>query len=490
MVETLHSQLRKHIYKRPNAPAFLIAAGDRSLPITWRQFGRDVDALAWAGLRHVGKGARVGIIGENSYEWIVTHAACLMAGVVAVPLEPTLSAQEMAQRLAFVDARFVVHSVLYEDKVREVAKLLPGVFFVNFGSAAVDYLLERGAAAVANGEVTSVFETEPDEDALASIIFTSGTTAKPRGVELTLRSFSMFPASAKKVLPVKPGDRSLMVLPLHHIFGIASTYFLLSRGAALGVCPDFRRLFDAVQRFRATRLFLVPALADILAHKLDHRTAKLDGMPGGIEWILTGGAPLPRRIYEHLQSLGIRMLEGYGLTETCSLYSLAPYNAPRVGTAGLVSPLPEVETKVSADGELLIRGPNVMRRYYHDPAATAKVMEDGWFRTGDTGEIDADGYVKVIGRRNRTIVLSSGKKVAPEELENLLAGMPGLLEALVSGEGESRLLTAEVYSTLPEKTVRDQIDTINRTLPIYKRIRRVIVRKEPFPRTASGKIKL
>ena len=154
------------------------------------------------------------------------------------------------------------------------------------------------------------------------------------------------------------------------------------------------------------------------------------------------------------------------------------------------SPLPEVETKVSADGELLIRGPNVMRRYYHDPAATAKVMEDGWFRTGDTGEIDADGYVKVIGRRNRTIVLSSGKKVAPEELENLLAGMPGLLEALVSGEGESRLLTAEVYSTLPEKTVRDQIDTINRTLPIYKRIRRVIVRKEPFPRTASGKIKL
>ena len=100
MVETLHSQLRKHIFKRPNAPAFLIAAGDRSLPITWRQFGRDIDALAWAGLKHVGKGARVGIIGENSYEWIVTHAACLMSGVVAVPLEPTLSAQEMAQRLA------------------------------------------------------------------------------------------------------------------------------------------------------------------------------------------------------------------------------------------------------------------------------------------------------------------------------------------------------------------------------------------------------
>ena len=490
MAETIHNLFKRHLSKRPNAPAFLIAAGDRSLPITWRQFGRDIDALAWAGLKHVGRGARVGIIGENSYEWIVTHAACLMSGVVAVPLEPTLSAQEMAQRLAFVDARFVLHSVLYEDKVRDVAKLLPGVFFTSFGSAAVDYLLERGAAAVANGETESVFDMEPDEDALASIVFTSGTTAKPRGVELTLRSFSMFPESAKKVLPVKAGDRSLMVLPLHHIFGIASTYFLLSRGAALGVCPDFRRLFDAVQRFRATRLFLVPALAEILAHKIGNRTGRQDGMPGRIEWILTGGAPLPRRIYEQLQSFGIRMLEGYGLTETCSLYSLAPYDAPRVGTAGLVSPLPDVETKVSDDGELLIRGPNVMTGYYREPEETARVMKDGWFHTGDTGEIDKDGYVKVIGRRNRTIVLSSGKKVAPEELENLLAGLPGILEALVTGEGESRQLTAEVYSTLPEKAVHDQIDMVNRTLPIYKRIRRVVVRKEPFPRTASGKIKV
>ena len=489
MVETLHALFRRNLAERPEAPAFLIAAGDRALPITWRQFCRDIDALAWAGLKYVGRGERVGIIGENSYEWIVTHAACLMSGVVAVPLEPSLSAQEIAQRLAFVEARFVVHSVLYEEKVREVAKLLPGVFFFSFGSAAVDYILERGAKALASGEVPSVFVNGPDEEAVASIVFTSGTTAKPRGVELTLRSFAMFPASAKEVLPVQPGDRSLMVLPLHHIFGIASTYFLLSQGVALGVCPDFRRLFDAVLRFRANCLFLVPALADILAHKFEHRHLS-DRPDFALRWTLTGGAPLPRRTYEHLQSFGIRMLEGYGLTETCSLYSLAPYDAPKVGTAGRVSPLPDVETRVSADGELLIRGPNVMRGYYRDPEATAKVLEDGWFRTGDTGEIDADGYVRVIGRRNRTIVLSSGKKVAPEELEALLGGLPGIMEVLVGGEGESRQLSAEVYSLLPEKNIQDQIDAANRTLPIYKRIRHVTVRREPFPRTASGKIKV
>ena len=138
----------------------------------------------------------------------------------------------------------------------------------------------------------------------------------------------------------------------------------------------------------------------------------------------------------------------------------------------------------------MIRGPNVMTGYWREPEETAHVMKDGWFHTGDTGKIDKAGYVKVIGRRNRTIVLSSGKKVAPEELENLLTSLPGILEALVTGEGESRLLTAEVYSTLPEKTAHDQIDTINRSLPIYKRIRRVVVRKDPFPRTASGKIKV
>ena len=483
---------RKFRVERPNAPAFLVASGDRSVPISWKQFTDDIAAVVWAIGKYCPR-AKIGILGENSYQWIVAHAACLLSGSCAVPIDVNLSSDEICERLAFVDAKTLAHSSLHGEKALEVARRMPNILRVGFSSLAADSFMEGGHTdeAFALWDGPGPQRTEEDgSPTVATMVFTSGTTAVPRGAELTLEAIESFAESGSKVFQMGMTDRSLMLLPLHHIFGIASTYFLLSRGAALGVCPDFRRLFDAVQRFRATRLFLVPALADILAHKLDHRTAMPDGMPGGIEWILTGGAPLPRRIYEHLQSFGIRMLEGYGLTETCSLYSLAPYNAPRVGTAGLVSPLPEVETKVSADGELLIRGPNVMRRYYHDPAATAKVMEDGWFRTGDTGEIDADGYVKVIGRRNRTIVLSSGKKVAPEELENLLAGIPGLLEALVSGEGESRLLTAEVYSTLPEKTVRDQIDTINRTLPIYKRIRRVIVRKEPFPRTASGKIRL
>ena len=150
-----------------------------------------------------------------------------------------------------------------------------------------------------------------------------------------------------------------------------------------------------------------------------------------------------------------------------------------------------MEAKVSADGELLLRGPAVLKGYYKEPDRTADVLDaDGWFRTGDIGRIDEDGYVWITGRASRTIVLSSGKKVAPEELEERLLSIPGIHEAVVSGDGASRELVAEIYAVVSEETARRQIDALNRQQPVHKRINRVIARKEPFPRTASGKIQV
>lgn len=139
----------------------------------------------------------------------------------------------------------------------------------------------------------------------------------------------------------------------------------------------------------------------------------------------------------------------------------------------------------------MIRGPNVMKGYYKRPEKTAAVLDDeGWFHTGDRGRIDEDGYVWVEGRASRTIVLSSGKKVAPEELEDKLMLLPGILEALVSGEGESREIKAEIYASIPEESVRRVVGELNLSLPVYQRIHTIEIRKEPFPRTTSGKIKL
>ena len=491
-VATLLEQFRQNRDNRPDEPAFLIAAGDRSVPITWREFAEDIEEIAWV-VHHYAPGAVVGLLGENSYEWITAHAAGLFAGVTVVPIEVNLSAQEIVDRLVFTGATYLVHSALYVEKAHEVERLLPGLVVGGFGSHKADELMAIARAALDMGD-ESVFDLpERDEDETAMIVFTSGTTSKPRGAELTLHGIRTFSDFAGTTFRFQAGSRSLMLLPLYHIFGLCTTYAMLCHGVSLGVCPDFRRIYDAVARFRAKFLFLVPALADILANKIAQHGPSAETVLGTpIDWILVGGAPLVRRTYERLTALGIRPLGGYGLTETTSLYSLAPPDDPRPGSAGLsCQGFGGMEAKVSAEGELLLRGPAVLKGYYKEPARTADVLDaEGWFRTGDIGRIDEDGYVWITGRASRTIVLSSGKKVAPEELEEKLLSIPGIHEVVVSGDGATRELAAEIYAVVSEETVRRQIDVLNRQHPVHKRINRVIVRKDPFPRTPSGKIQV
>ena len=489
---TLLEQFRRNRNERPEEPAFLIAAGDRSVPISWREFAEDVEEIAWI-VHHYAPGAVVGLLGENSYEWITAHAAGLFAGVTVVPLEVNLSAKEIVDRLAFTGATYLVHSALYAEKAREVERMLPGIVVGGFGSHKADELMAIARAALDMGD-DSVFDLPArDEDETAMIVFTSGTTSKPRGAELTLHGIRTFSEFAERTFNFEPGSRSLMLLPLYHIFGLCTTYAMLAHGVSLGVCPDFRRIYDAVARFRANFLFLVPALADILASKIAQHGPSAETVLGTpIDWILVGGAPLVRRTYERLTALGIRPIGGYGLTETTSLYSLAPPDDPRPGSAGLsCHGFAGMEAKVSPEGELLLRGPAVLKGYYKEPDRTADVLDaDGWFKTGDIGRIDDDGYVWITGRASRTIILSSGKKVAPEELEEKLLSIPGIHEAVVSGDGASRELVAEIYAVVSEETAKRQIDALNRQLPVHKRINRIIARKEPFPRTPSGKIQV
>ncbi len=490
-IPSLFELFTENIEFHGDQPAFMIAAGDRAIPISWAQFVSHVESVSWAIHKYLGEKVVVGILGENSYEWMVLHAACLFGDAVAVPLDTTLSAGELAERLRFVGARLVVHSSLFTEKAQDLAKLLPGVTFKGFGSIDIDGLLVEGVKAARDG-YPSIFAKPRDENEVCSIVFTSGTTSKPRGVELTLANFAVFAASANLSFPIKRRDRTLMVLPLTHIFGICAAYCYLAHGVAMGVCPDFRRIFDAVHRFRADHIFLVPALAEILAQKISMRGTSVEAALGKpVRWIGTGGAMLPRRTYERLTELGIHVCECYGLTETCAVYSMDDYLTARPGTIGrMPSRIPGVETKISGDGELLIRGACVMRGYYLEPEKTAEKIVDGWFHTGDRATVDEEGYIRIVGRINRTIVLSSGKKIAPEELEAKLLQLPGFLEVVVSGDNDSREFAAEVYANVPDKIVREEIDALNKMMPIYKRIRIVKIRKEPFPRTSSGKIKV
>lgn len=489
----LFEEFRKRRNEMPHAPAFLITSGDRALPISWRQFTDDIAAVSWLIENHA-PGATVGLIGENSYEWIACHAACVFSGATVVPIDVNLTEDEIVERLKFVGATVFVYSSLYAEKARAVARRVPGLLTGGFGTRKTDFYLEAAHKAIALGFKTIWDREDPiDAKRISMLVFTSGTTSEPRGAELTLEGVEEFVGAAEKMLPMAAGDRSLMLLPLHHIFGIGVTYLMLMRGVALGVCPDFRRIYDAVERFRVNYLFLVPALAEILAQKIEQHAPSAEAALGSpIDWILIGGAPLPRRTYEHLTGLGVKMLTGYGLTETTALYSIAPRDGdPHVGSAGLAAQMPATETAVSESGELLIRGPSVMKGYYKMPERTAQVLDkDGWYHTGDLGHIDKDGFVWITGRASRTIVLSSGKKIAPEELEEKLLSLPGIREAVVSGDPATRDVRAEVYGTTSEASIRRAIDDLNALMPVYKRISVVVVRAEPFPRTSSGKIRV
>ena len=477
--------------EQPGASAFLVTSGDRSLPINWRQFTDDIDLVVRL-VRHYAPGEKVALLGENSYEWIVAHAAIMLAGATVIPVDVNLKPEEIAGRIKFTGASVLVYSALYCEKAHAVLALCPGLKTGGFGSIKTERFLDK-LRGVFKPQESIWNETHVDVNRTAMIVFTSGTTSEPRGAEISIAGIESFMKSAAAGLPVQAGDRSLMLLPLHHIWGCCATYFMLSKGVALGVCPDFRRIYDAVERFRVNYLVLVPALADLLSQKIAQRgatAAEALGQP--IDWIVVGGAPMAKRTFDRLAAQGVKVYGAYGLTETTAAYSIGSNSDdPHSGSAGHVSQCPGVETKVSESGELLVRGPILMKGYYKMPEKTAQVVDaDGWFHTGDLGRIDDEGFVWVTGRISRTIVLSSGKKVAPEELEEKLLALPGVIEALVSGNGETRDIKAEIYATMDEKAIRDAIGAVNLDLPVYKRIREVVFRHEPFPRTASGKIKV
>ena len=473
--------------------AFLVTSGDRSVSISWGQFTDDIAVVAELIRADRPQGA-VALLGENSYEWIVAHAACLFTGVTVVPIDVNLNPEQIAARLRKVRAAVLVHSSLYAEKARAAHNMCAGVLIASFGSVKTDLVMALARERLRFGK-KSIWEDAPlerNEEAISMIVFTSGTTSMPRGVMITTQALESIIDYASERLDIRAGNRSLMILPLQHIFGMCVAYLLLSKRAAMGVCPDFRRLYDAVERFRADFLFLVPALAEILAKKISQKYVSAEAAFGSpLQWIAVGGAPLHRRVHDNLTILGVKVLGAYGLTETCSEYSLSNSSDVSLpGCAGLAARTGGVETKVSENGELLIKGPCVFKGYYEEPQETAKVMtEDGWFRTGDTGKIDEMGRVWVTGRISRTIVLDSGKKVSPEELEMRLMELPGIQECLVYEIDGTRTIVAEVYSQSSQKTVQRHIDELNKALPVYMRIRKVFTRDEPFPRTTSGKIK-
>jgi len=444
------------------------------------------------GLRELGirPGDRVALLSENRPEWAMADYACLAAGGVDVPIYATLPAKQVEYIVRDAGAVAIFCSTADQfAKVREVRSALPALRHVVLfdrdakrdGAIALAELEEQGRAAVGKYPRYREEALALQPNALATLIYTSGTTGDPKGVMLTHNNIYSNVRAGLEVIPVSAGDEALSMLPLSHIFERMVAYTLFHAGVVINYAESFEAVAANLQEVKPTVVLSVPRLyekvyARVLENAMsgsalkrkiffwakrvgeewaDHTLAGLP-IPGGlalqkqladrlvfsklkqrtggrVKFFISGGAPLAADIAKFFIGAGLPIAEGYGLTETSPVISINPLHKIKIGTVG--RPVPGVQVKIAEDGEILAKGPNIMRGYYNKPEATAEAIDpDGWFHTGDIGALDADGYLTITDRKKDLIVTSGGKNIAPQPIENLVKTNKFLLNAVLLGD--------------------------------------------------------
>jgi long-chain acyl-CoA synthetase len=471
------------------------------------------------GLSALGMGPRdpIAIVSESRPEWLLTDLAIVCAGAVSVPIYPTLSAAQARYILQDCGARIAVVSTRVQlQKIQEVRHQLPAIEAVILidhdpGEASPSVLsfadvMQRGhARMVAEWGTAREFrdaarQVQPAD--LATIIYTSGTTGEPKGVMLTHAALVANMRAGADALDVHQDDVALSFLPLSHAFERMVAYIYLLRGVTVVFAESFDtigrdaalvrptvftgvpRVYEkmhgrilekgrsaspakavlfrwamnvAIARGRTTLAGRRPSpllsLHSAVADRLVFSKIRA-GVGGRLRYLVSGSAPLGVSLAEFFHGVGLPIIEGYGLTETAPILTVNPPKAPRRGTVGRA--LPEVELRIAADGEILARGPNLMTGYYNKPDATADVIKDGWFHTGDIGSIDADGYLSITDRKKDLLVTSGGKKIAPQPIENILKQSPLIAEAVLLGDRRkyAAVLVVPEFGAL-ERRLRD-----------------------------------
>jgi len=449
---------------------------------SWQDYADDAwacaTALASCGIAF---GDRVGLLSENRLEWLLGDMGIMTAGAINVPLHAPLTAQQIQFQLAETEAKFAFVSTAAQlEKLKQVLHELPAlqgiVTFDGVSSSPNDNLLgsnvnlmswdgflqkgrnehNRLAAEIA-GRVRSL-----NLDSLATIMYTSGTTGNPKGVMLTHGNLLSNATASLKVQPLDPEDLVLNWLPLSHIYARTVDYYeTMIGGIELVLAESAETVIENIQEVQPTHVASVPRLYEkILAacatpdpEMTKKRVRAIFGRR--IKRLSSGGAALPVPIETPFQNAGLPLYQGYGLTESSPVISFNRPDANRVGTVGL--PLPGVEIKIGPDGEVLARGPNIMKGYWRNPQASAEALHDGWLLTGDLGKIDADGFLSITGRKKELMVLSNGKKLIPSFVEGLLVADDCIDQAAIFGEGKNYLSALIVPQwDLVRKTLREQ----------------------------------
>jgi len=482
---TIPSMLQARIARSPRSPIIEVKG---NMGASWRRmtsadFWDEVQTMA-AGLVGLGLGfgERFAIMSRTRYEWTLLDCAGWVAGLAPVPIYETSSMSQIAYILEDAEVNLVI---------AETAAM------ANLVRAAVDTVdreikvlsLESGAIAEINEAGRKVSRTDVaartnqlNAASLATIVYTSGTTGAPKGVVLTHSNFTDLAANSHlwmSEIANHPKSRLLLFLPLAHILARFLQFFQLVGQGVLGHTPDFKNLLPDLASFKPTYLLVVPRVLEKIYNSADAQTGagaknrifrwaastavaysealdteegpsrrqkvemraaetlvlgKIKGLVGGnVDYVISGGAPLSERLAHFYRAAGLPVLEGYGLTETTGPMSVNTPRLTKIGTVG--PPLPPMSAKISDEGEVLMKGPSIFREYLHQEEATkAAFDEDGWFKTGDLGSIDRDGYLRITGRAKDIIVTAGGKNVVPSVLEDELRGHPLISQVVVVGD--------------------------------------------------------
>jgi long-chain acyl-CoA synthetase len=423
--------------------------------LDWDRYRADVLACA-AALVDVGvrPGDRVGMLAENRVEWLIADVGMLAAAAITVPLHAPLSARQVHFQFADAGVTWAFVSTAAQldklDKVRGELPELRGLVVFDRDVVRGDVLgwpafLQRGRRALVRlRNELARREADLGPDDLATIMYTSGTTGNPKGVMLTHDNLLSNACATLAAQPPPADDVGLNWLPLSHIYArTVDHYQQLASGLPLCLAESgetlvrdlgetWPRHLNAVPRFYEK---VLTAVASDDPAETGRRLREVFGPR--LDWLNSGGAPLPPVIGAAYHRAGLLLLQGYGLTETSPVISFNRKTNYKLDTVG--PPLPGVEVAIAPDGEVLTRGPHVMKGYWNNPQATAEAVRDGWLYTGDLGAVDGDGHLRITGRKKELLVMSSGKKVVPPYIEGLLLADPCIDQAVVCGEGRNFL---------------------------------------------------
>jgi long-chain acyl-CoA synthetase len=486
----------------------------------------------------------VALVGESSYKWICSYFSLISIGAIVVPVDKDLPGDEIANILKFADCEYVVYSRQVEEKIMSIQDKMPNIrTYIAMSRSKIEGAIElfdivgKGRERFSHGD-NSYYNYKIDRERLATIVFTSGTTGKGKGVMLSQKNITSDMTQGMYNFTIT--NKTISVLPPHHTFGSTVNFVgHFAQGSEIYISSGLKHFTDELKEQQPTHLVLVPLFVEAFYRKIwstAEKSEKADTLRraiktsnsmrkigidmrkklfkdvmeffgGKLELIICGGANLNQDIIDFFDAIGVTILNGYGITECSPLISCNRNKYQKKGSVGcpIIGEFVVIRNPdENGEGEIGVKGSNVMLGYYKDPKATEEAFDDdGYFKTGDYGRLDDEGWIYLTGRLKNIIILSNGKNVYPEEIETELSGVFGVNECIVyAGESKSKaskeVIVAEIYpdfDALKQKGIKDvqgyfedEIKKINSRMVSYKAVKMVKIRNEEFQKNASKKI--